>query len=101
MTTKNIVHLLSLCVAFAGAAGLNCSAAEEGSAVVGVLSGKTGHVPASEPAVQRAIEVLIKHQSQHPDVKRIQTELNNPIGAHPLRSRERQLIIGEPGMVPM
>lgn len=99
MNNKPLNQILSLCLIAGASAGLSCSAADE-SVVVAVLTSKTGHVPATEPAVRRAIEVLMKHQSAQPEGKRIRTDMNNPISnEHPLRSPN--LIIGDPGMVPM
>lgn len=99
MNNKKLNYILSICLVAGASSGLNCLAADDSSVVVGVLTSKTGHVPASEPAVRRAIEVLMKHQSTQPEGKRIRTDINNPIGSHPLRSPN--LIIGDPGMVPM
>ncbi|MBY0548085.1 MAG: hypothetical protein K2W95_12390 [Candidatus Obscuribacterales bacterium] len=100
MNIKKPNLILSFCLVLGASAGLNCAAADDSSVVVAVLTSKTGHVPASEPTVRRAIEVLMKHQSTQPEGKRIRTDMNNPISnEHPLRSPS--LIIGDPGMVPM
>lgn len=100
MNIKTLNQILSICLVLGASAGLNCTAADDSSVVVAVLTSKTGHVPATEPAVRRAIEVLMKHRSLQPEGKRIRTDINNPISSeHPLRSPS--LIIGEPGMVPM
>lgn len=101
MTTRYTTFLITTCLAVGASATLHCQAAKEGSAVVGVLTSKTGHTVGTQPAIQRAIEVLIKQQKikQPENNKRIQPQLDNPIGVHPLRSPN--LVIGEPDMVPM
>jgi hypothetical protein len=94
---KNITYLISTCLAVAASAAMVCHAEE--TPVVGVLTSKTGHTAASEPAVQRAVEVLIKHHKVRPETQQIRHDLENPLGSHPLRSPS--YIIGGPDMVPM
>ncbi len=100
MTNKKIICFISTCLAVGASAALYCQAADESTAVVGVLTSKTGHTAGTEPVVQRAIEVLIKQhmKAKPPEEKLIQPE-QNQIGAHPLRSPS--LIIGDADMVPM
>lgn len=92
---KNISYLISTCLAAAASTAMVCHA--EQAPVVGVLTSKTGHTAASEPAVQRAVEVLIKHHKVRPESK-IRQDLENPV-SHPLRTPN--YIIGGPDVIPM
>lgn len=101
MNTRNPQFLLALGL-FAG-----LIAAPEANALgfdqtIAVLGNQSAHVAISDPAVQKALELLIKQPPKSREGKLSPNRQDNPLGSQPQSPRfNKALILGGPDIVPM
>jgi hypothetical protein len=102
MNKTNTLILISLATLTFGVAPTLASEPDT-QQTIAMMGTQPAPVVVDDAAIQKAIETLIKQQSQTIDIKKKLpiNKLDNPVGEHPLRNSEKTLILGGAEAIPM